>query len=917
MLRLPNSSLPRALQAIPYNATTVIAGTVPPITSRHLAPRLRWLTILAVATRHDSLATSKRGCSRREKQRAGDPHRGLATLEADQVLEMKTRAPLYRTGVRRLPTGALGLTAGKKPLDRENWAPRSWKRSVYPRYPGAGFRIISVIKKKILIFHQSLSTLHKQNFDLKLELYHRRGRQDALEARNAKLEDERAEMTEIHDNLLAELERRDQALNEAIQLVMDLENQISDLALERKLIRQAEADGLSCNPCEDDAMGGRSATPKAMTRPNAQSDSDDRGLERMPSFMDEQSEQTKTLRSVVLDKKRSLSHLRKVSGSSAAPSDLKGVTSPSLVSLLSESSFLSIYGDGGDRDGEGVLPPSIQLQSPSDASLGLMHQQDKQRGNTAPRSASSGTFNGGSSPSTRAPAVVSLLDMTSPLQQIEQLERSYTNRRHSAKRMASSCDGAVSESPNMYSSPTAPSNPTRSREAKTDAQRRVMTSTPTGKNATAHRALPPTPDTVSTSTLRRFRDPENDVSSRTSSFEFFRRPSSDRDGEEAVRHASMAASTGRREMLTWQVGADKSALSQRLVPLLPPAPRSVGETDSTQDRSSTRPLRLEPRDGGADGRSEDSQFDYWMWEGARARDQSPSDRDNDSLPDLFEVPGTDALFGAIRGSGFSPAPGLGRASQDGGLASSSSDSELGELGPTDAKEADVLVAPGRRSSQRTRVGSFTNCGGAPVGESCGQNSARENRWLTSRRGRSRSSSADAASFCSQHMQSSCAPGTRRSPYPPIAGQPARSRGLSGLNGLFRRESTSDARCPSPRQQKAQQSPHQCSRSGRMSVPPPAARPWDRRLPELSDDDRASATPPPIMRQRAPRRVSTSGDAPAASNVGRMQDQDFECAVRPRTATGLDSGGGDMAATPPKRSRWLGLGLIGGLKKGTV
>lgn len=773
-----------------------------------------------------------------------------------------------------------------------------------------------------MITYQSLSTLHKQNFDLKLELYHRRGRQDALEARNAKLEDERAEMTEIHDNLLAELERRDQALNEAIQLVMNLENQIVDLSLGKKMTRQAGADGLNCDPCEEDPTGGRSDTPKARTRPDAYSDSDDRGLQRMPSFMNDHSEQTKTLRSVVLGKKNSLSHLRKASGSSAVPSDIKGVASPSLISVLSESSFLSIYGDGGDNDGESVLPPSIQLQSPSDASLGLTHQQEPQHSNTAPRSVSSGTFNGGSSPSARSPAVVSLLDMTSPLQQIERLERGYTNRRQPSKRTTSSHDGAASESPDLHSSPTAQLHPARFRDAKTDAQRKVMNSTPTGKNVPSHRALPPTPDTVSTSTLRQFRDPGSDMSSRASSQEFFRRPSSDRDGEEVVRHASTAASAGRREMLAWQTGADKSALPQRLAPWLPRAPRSVGETDSMKDgRNSARSLGLEPRDGGADARSEDSNFDYWMWEGARARDESPSDRDSDSLPDLFEVPGSDALFGAIRGSGFSPAPGLRRGFQEGGLVSSGSDSEEGPLGPTSPYEVDGLVAPDRRSSLGARVGSVTSSGGAPAVESCGQTSAREHRWLTSRRGRSRSSSADAASFSSQPMQTSCGPGTRRSAYPPIAGQPARSRGLSGLNGLFRRESTSEARCPSPRQHKAQLA-SQCSRSGRMSVPPPAVRPWDRRLPELSDDDRASATPPPIMRQRASRLVSASGDAPAASNVGRMQDQDFECVARPRTATGLDSGGSDMAAalsgtTPPRRSRWLGLGLIGGLKRGTV
>jgi chromosome segregation ATPase len=91
---------------------------------------------------------------------------------------------------------------------------------------------------------QTVSTLHKQNFDLKLELYHRRERQTSLEDRVEALESEKGEVENLNDRLMEELEKRDKAVTEAVAMIIRLEAQVEELMAEREIVRRVDLGSL-------------------------------------------------------------------------------------------------------------------------------------------------------------------------------------------------------------------------------------------------------------------------------------------------------------------------------------------------------------------------------------------------------------------------------------------------------------------------------------------------------------------------------------------------------------------------------------------------------------------------------------------------------------------------------------------------
>ncbi|KAL8933394.1 MAG: hypothetical protein Q9211_005804 [Gyalolechia sp. 1 TL-2023] len=81
-----------------------------------------------------------------------------------------------------------------------------------------------------------ISKINKQNFDLKLEVFHRRQRNEALEAKAIKadeVESQNEELRQVNDDLLQELEKRDAAVQEAVTLICDLEARIDQLEKEQ------------------------------------------------------------------------------------------------------------------------------------------------------------------------------------------------------------------------------------------------------------------------------------------------------------------------------------------------------------------------------------------------------------------------------------------------------------------------------------------------------------------------------------------------------------------------------------------------------------------------------------------------------------------------------------------------------------
>ena len=85
---------------------------------------------------------------------------------------------------------------------------------------------------------ETVSTLHKQNFDLKLELFHRRERQSVLEERIETLQSGKTQMENMNDKLVVELEKRDKAVEEAVAMIIVLETQVERLFKEREMVRR-------------------------------------------------------------------------------------------------------------------------------------------------------------------------------------------------------------------------------------------------------------------------------------------------------------------------------------------------------------------------------------------------------------------------------------------------------------------------------------------------------------------------------------------------------------------------------------------------------------------------------------------------------------------------------------------------------
>ncbi|KAK6844694.1 hypothetical protein PG995_014804 [Apiospora arundinis] len=801
---------------------------------------------------------------------------------------------------------------------------------------------------------KTLSTLHKQNFDLKVELYHRRERQTALEQRNATLERDQAELMELNESVWSELEKRDIALKEAIALIMGLENRVGELLLEREMVRQVEADGTYRHSRDNESELDEPAasTPKVQRFPGTLPVDDDKVLDRMPSFMSERSAHTENLRNVILNNKSSIFHLRKVSQSSADPSELARVTSPSL-SVLSESSFMSVYG-GKDKYPADAQSHPMDFSDDKVDDLPMPEKQPswecQKQGGSASRTGN-GAFKSSTAFSSPLQSLGALVDMPSPLQQLERLESRLASgeiRRPSIASRGSSNSIKMS-SPARHSQAAAH---VKTKQEKREALRRVMTSTPTDRDLAAARMLPPTPDTVSTNTLRRFHNSNDtlsydhrstpqtslfDESSKASSGQYSLASSLDGRGNatsQASQPASTSAFTSRRQAPSQQFNTSPLTNYNQFGHLLPPRPHSACETTSSRARAdgwSSDSDDSDDSDGGAEAYSEDddSNFDYWMREGSKADDGNlrlpPHLRNKGKpAPDLFSFPEggwkAEVLFGAMEKSGVlrTPAAGLRRESQD-VLPPSVDHSEDGTFqAPAPDEPEGGITPPDRRSSLYARTGSMSLSSKAmsPSVGKLRKNPVQRSNSFGRSISRVRSSSIDSSvpaprqqhALPQQQGQAGAAPAAKRNQYPPIAGQPTRSRGFSGLNGLFRRAALDDSNA-----HQQVEPPRQAKPSGRMSVPPPAVRPWAARPPDVFDDDLTSATPPPIQRKRAPPTpIYTSGDAAGGPGYSTQLREEEEY-VRTPTTSGSDG----VSSTPQsasKRSKWLGLGRKGGLKK---
>lgn len=318
-----------------------------------------------------------------------------------------------------------------------------------------------------------------------------------------------------------------------------------------------------------------------------------------------------------------------------------------------------------------------------------------------------------------------------------------------------------------------------------------------------------------------------------------------------------------------------------------------------------------------------------------------TDEDHSSGPDLFSFPANgsgwqpDQIFGALHGTGVMspPVAALKRDPLEEMSSALNRDHRLSEVQapglnqpppPTPHRisslhaqtgSADRTVLTSRRADRASRRNSRRGSLHADKNRTYSLNNATQTSPPKMRSMRQVSEGAD--------------PG-KRTYYPPIAGQSTRGR----INAFFKRAGSLSLAPgalasvaqqphppPSPAADKAAPSP----RDGRSSVPPPSPRPWpiNRHVSDTMQEDLHSATPPPIMRSRAPSQVlrhedetSTPPPPPDRQTTDGAQDLPIAHTVQEVYDVGgpyplLDSGGG--ALVNGGKRRWLGMGRKGSLR----
>lgn len=222
-----------------------------------------------------------------------------------------------------------------------------------------------------------MDRLTKQNFALKLELDHRREHtaklQEHIEAARAKVEraeqlqEEHTELLRINSQLVAELENRDKAVEEAMDLICDLEDQVAELKERNSATRPSTANADSgyagtetheqAPPSSPPEVGRPPKTPHVSQRQpppaasaatsklfNAVNGQSPVRARREPAVLSQKKPSTQALRSVYLEASKSLNPVQSFQSllSRREEEDEERLSSPRL-SVLSKSSFPSLY----------------------------------------------------------------------------------------------------------------------------------------------------------------------------------------------------------------------------------------------------------------------------------------------------------------------------------------------------------------------------------------------------------------------------------------------------------------------------------------------------------------------------------------------------------------------------------------------
>lgn len=679
---------------------------------------------------------------------------------------------------------------------------------------------------------QVVSSLHKQNFDLKLELYHRRERQTKMEERLDALESEKQEATKLSEKLLADLEKRDKAIEEAVSMIVELEARVDQLLNERTMVKHVESQGFyaSTDGFEDydDSIANSSAVDLTQQH---QDRSKTPTVNRMPSFLSDHNATTENLRNVYIHNRASITSLRRVSGghSEADNAMINGLASPTL-SVLSESSFMSVYGQkGGDTT---VIPdfdepltlngfdgssPVVMQESPApnsnnhrghpycDNGEQLSKQQQRQQ-YSAP---------------TQPQPINDILNSDSPLQRLERIDSgSRTAAPEVPMHQVLRNEASQNRRNSINGSPARRST----KDEKRAALRKVMTDAPGGVRL-HDQTLPPTPDTISSSTLQRYKNSNDNLSVRhQNSNERQRFSGSDLQptAEQPLKEQTGGVPLMHKELSRHNQNSRKEAVETPTYDPYGakniPRPRSAGDTTVSHKRNHS----WDSDD--SDTKSLQSSLDIWMRESTK-----PPRTTGRTSPDLFGFPTSMGNGGWAKSALFDPKQRLG--------AMPSTDYMHDLLSLREALLSPNLPPPpppDRRSSlySHARSASAMPTSAKPL--------AAEGTWqppppdVGSPRNRRNSDIADMRSDMRTPVQRE-----QKQPeapnHPPISWQQGPR---AGLKGLFRRSLTGGGPPVAGSPAKSE-----CGPCVQESDPTPM---WASRSSAASDMDRTGATPPPIM-----------------------------------------------------------------------
>lgn len=361
-------------------------------------------------------------------------------------------------------------------------------------------------------------------------------------------------MQAVNEQLLAELEKRDQAVEEAVGIICALEEKIDKLSRERTVVRSYDAQYESdyfrrIHGRHGQSTQDPSSSPLPCNEPgNAPSakpswlSADSKLVARMPSFLSEQSEGAEALRSLYLPSDRhsqSLLSLPKLSEGNGGKDDNEeadALDSPRL-SVLSESSFLSVYGDKRPEIEDLDLNNAADKDSPDhqghrkSTSVEKWVQERAKAANSTPRVRSTTQVPGSQN---EFPSIINVLE--SPLQRLERMERKLSRHSASVRLFARPSLSVVRRSNSRH----------EKQKERDDTRKTEMTT------FGHQQALPPTPDTISTDTLRRFKGSNDNLG---------RGPSREEQGPENGGHRNSASNvrphsagetvTSRREGHGW------------------------------------------------------------------------------------------------------------------------------------------------------------------------------------------------------------------------------------------------------------------------------------------------------------------------------------------------------------------------------